>query len=204
MTYAIQELVIRDVAPVDTATIASVLAEAMCPTPVGKWLLPDEPLLRELAPGYFEIYAEHAIQHGEVYATADPDTGEVCAVALWFPLTAAIPPPVDYELRLKERTGPAFERACQLDATLEPEHPIEPHHYLAFLSVRPDRQNQGIGSALLNRHHARLDAAGIPAYLESNDPRNRDLYLRHGYTVQSEIRLPGGPPIWLMWREPMP
>ena len=52
-----------------------------------------------------------------------------------------------------------------------------------FLAVRPDRQNVGIGSALLDRHHSRLDRAGIPAYLEANDPRNRDLYLRHGYTA---------------------
>ena len=50
----------------------------------------------------------------------------------------------------------------------------------------------------------RLDVAGIPAYLESNDPRNRDLYLRHGYVVRSVIQLPDGPPLWLMWRAPMP
>jgi predicted N-acetyltransferase YhbS len=81
---------------------------------------------------------------------------------------------------------------------------MDAHHYLAFLAVRPERQNHGIGSALLDRHHRRLDAAGIPAYLESNDPRNRDLYLRHGYAVRSVIQLPDGPPLWLMWRAPMP
>jgi len=203
MTHAIQELVIRDVAPIDTGEITRVLADSMGDGRVARWLLPDDQLRHELCPDYFEIFAEHAIRYGEVYATADA-LGELTGVALWFPLTSMIPPPFEYERRLKEAAGPAFDRACVLDAATEGEHPLEPHHYLAFLAVRPERQNRGVGSALLDRHHARLDAAGLPAYLESNDPRNRDLYLRHGYTIRSIVRLPDGPPLWLMWREPMP
>ena len=49
-----------------------------------------------------------------------------------------------------------------------------------------------------------LRTSRIPAYLEANDPRNRDLYLRHGYTSRPEIRLPGGPPLWPLWRAPQP
>jgi GNAT superfamily N-acetyltransferase len=203
MTHAIQELVIRDVAPIDTAEIASVLAEAMSEQPVARWVMPVAETRRRIAPGYFEIYAEHAIKYGEVYATVDSDDGEVSGVALWFPFTSLIPSPSDYDQRLKEAVGSAYDRAVELDAALEAHHPMDAHHYLAFLAVRPDRQNHGIGSSLLERHHARLDAAGIPAYLESNDPRNRDLYLRHGYVVRSEIRLPDGPPVWPMWRVPM-
>lgn len=204
MTHAIQELVIRDVAPIDTAEIASVLAEAMGDQPVARWVMPVAETRRRIAPGYFEIYAEHAVKYGEVYATVDSDDGEVSGVALWFPFTSLIPSPSDYEQRLKEAVGSAYDRAVELDAALEAHHPMDAHHYLAFLAVRPDRQNHGIGSSLLERHHARLDAAGIPAYLESNDPRNRELYLRHGYVVRSEIRLPDdGPPVWPMWRVPM-
>jgi predicted N-acetyltransferase YhbS len=114
-----------------------------------------------------------------------------------------IPPPLDYDRRVKEASEDAVDRVHQLDAVLDENHPLDPHHYLAFLAVRPSRQNRGLGAALLNRHHARLDDAGIPAYLEANDPRNRDLYLRHGYQVRSVLQLPGGPPLWAMWREPM-
>jgi hypothetical protein len=72
------------------------------------------------------------------------------------------------------------------------------------LGVRPDRQGQGIGSFLLIGHHAYLHVAGIPAYLEANDPRNRNLYLRHGYVdVGPPIVLPTGLPIWPMWRAPI-
>lgn len=203
MTYAIQELVIRDVAPVDTGEITGLVAAAMWDGPVARWLVADPTVRRSESPAYFEIFVEHAVRYGEVYATADAETGDLAGVALWFPFTSLIPPPAEYEQRLKEAAGPAFDRACALDAAIEASHPVEPHHYLAFLAVRPEKQNRGIGSALLDRHHARIDRAGIPAYLEANDPRNRDLYLRHGYQVRSVIDLPDGPPLWTMWRSPM-
>jgi hypothetical protein len=45
---------------------------------------------------------------------------------------------------------------------------------------------------------------GTPAYLEASSPRARDLYLRHGYAMRrgSAFRLPEGPLLWPMWREP--
>jgi GNAT superfamily N-acetyltransferase len=203
MTYAIQELVIRDVAPVDTGEITDLVATAMSDGPVARWLHPDPEVRRREGPQYIGIFVEHAVRYGEVYATADADTGRLSGAALWFPLTSMIPPPIDYDRRLKEVAGSAFDRARELDAAMDAHHPLEPHHYLAFLAVRPDRQNRGIGSALLDRHHARLDRAGLPAYLEANDPRNRDLYLRHGYVCRPTIQLPDGPPLWPMWRVPM-
>jgi GNAT superfamily N-acetyltransferase len=203
MTYAIQELVIRDVAPVDTGEITDLVTEAMWDGRVARWLNPDPIGRRRDSPGYFAIFVEHAVRFGEVYATADAETGRLSGVALWFPFTSLIPAPADYDTRLKEVTGPAYDRACELDAALEARHPLDAHHYLAFLAVHPDHQGHGVGSALLDRHHARLDRAGIPAYLEANDPRNRDLYRRHGYVCSSEITLPDGPSIWPMWRAPM-
>lgn len=202
MTFAISELVIRDVAPIDTAEITDVLSSAMGDGPVARWLTPDANLRRGSGPAYFTIFVEHAVHFGEVYATADPDSGALSGVALWFPFTAYIPPPFDYDRRLKDAADSAYDRACELDAALEARHPATPHHYLAFLAVRPEHQGRGIGSALLERHHARLDGAGIPAYLEANHPRNRDLYLRHGYQAQERIDLPDGPPLWPMWRDP--
>lgn len=202
MTHAIQDVVVRDIEPVDTDEITEVLTAAMRDGAVARWMAPDLDDRRAYAPEYFAIFAEHAVRFGEVYATVDPIDGRLSGVALWFPLTRAIPPPVDYDRRLKEAAGPAFDRASRLDALLEEEHPIVPHHYLAFLAVRPERQNLGIGSAMLARHHSRLDRAGIPAYLEANHPRNRELYLRHGYQSRPPIMLPDGPPVWPMWRPP--
>ena len=203
MTYAIQDLVIRDVVPLDTGGITALLADAMGDGPVARWLTPDVGVRRTYAPAYFEIFAEHAVRYGEVYASVDAASGELSGVALWFPFTSEIPPPEAYDRRLRQADPAAFDRVRQLDDALDTHHPLVPHHYLAFLAVRPRHQCRGIGSALLDRHHARLDAAGIPAYLEANDPRNRELYLRHGYVSGQPMWLPDGPPIWPMWRAPM-
>jgi amino acid transporter/GNAT superfamily N-acetyltransferase len=199
--YDIKDVVVRDVEPIDTAEVTALLASTIGEQSVACWLAPDPAVRRETSPAYFDIFVEHAVQHGEIYATVDPGTGDLVGVALWFPFTRAIPPPRDYDMRLKDACGSAFDRIRELDAALEVHHPTEPHHYLAFIAVRPDKQNMGIGSALLARHHARIDAAGIPAYLEANDPRNRELYVRHGYVLDETIWLPdGGPPIWPMRR----
>jgi ribosomal protein S18 acetylase RimI-like enzyme len=51
----------------------------------------------------------------------------------------------------------------------------------------------------------RLDAAGEPAYLETQTERNIALYRRHGFDVISEHKArPDSPPLWSMWREPRP
>ncbi|GIM91629.1 GNAT family N-acetyltransferase [Paractinoplanes toevensis] len=202
MTHAVHDLVIRSVATVDATELTDLVAAAMHDGPVARWLQPDDGVRHKGSPDYFAIFIEHTLRYGEIYATKD-DTGRLTGAALWFPLTSELPSPVDYDRRLKEIAGEAHDRMCLLDAAMEAEHPTEPHHYLAFLAVRPDRQNLGLGSTLLRRHHRRLDAAGLPAYLEANDPRNRDLYLRHGYQVRSVIDLPDGPPLWTMWRPPL-
>jgi hypothetical protein len=51
----------------------------------------------------------------------------------------------------------------------------------------------------------RVDEEGQPAYLESSKERNVALYARFGFEVVEELRSgTGGPPIWRMWREPVP
>lgn len=100
--------------------------------------------------------------------------------------------------------------AANLVATLrllnlvESHHPHEPHWYLASLGTAVDQQGKGIGSALMQPVLARSDGEGMPCYLESSKERNVPFYRRHGFEVVEEVRLPDGPPLWTMWREPRP
>ena len=56
---------------------------------------------------------------------------------------------------------------------------------------------------LLKHVTRRCDAESAPAYLESSSPRNVPLYQRHGFEITGEQPIgEGGPPLYLMWREP--
>ena len=82
-------------------------------------------------------------------------------------------------------------------------HPSEPHYYLRFMGVVPERQGRGIGSALIRPALERCDREGVLAYLEATTARNAALYERHGFDTFEETRLGGdGPPLWLMLRRP--
>jgi GNAT superfamily N-acetyltransferase len=188
--------------PADADVLSRLIAEAFFPLPPSRWLIGDPAARRQIFPGYFRLYLEHALAHGITYTTTDH-----AAAALWLPTTASpADPPAGYDARLAAATGPWASRFRGFDAALDRHHPAgTPHHHLALLAVHPDRQGQGTGTLLLRAHHATLDRDGIPAYLEAADQRTRQLYLRHGYAPWpgAPFHLPdGGPPLWPMWRDP--
>jgi ribosomal protein S18 acetylase RimI-like enzyme len=95
-------------------------------------------------------------------------------------------------LRAARRWGHVFE-------TLQGYHPRDPHWYLATLGVAPDRQRQGIGTALLRRWLARVDADGIASYLETDRSENIPFYERAGFEVVTDARV-FQTTVWLMRR----
>jgi GNAT superfamily N-acetyltransferase len=162
----------------DIEVLSQVIADAFFPLAPCQWLIPDRAARRDNFPGYFRMYVEHAMADGLVHTTPDRD-----AAALWIPLGPQLPSPPDgYDEHLAEITGPWVERFAVFDAELDAHHLTgAEHHHLAIIAVRPDRQGQGTGTALLNAHHTVLDEQGTAAYLEASDERTRGIYLRHGY-----------------------
>ena len=79
-------------------------------------------------------------------------------------------------------------------------HPTEPHWYLPMIGVDPSQQGRGIGSALLTHALAICDRDGLPAYLESSNPKNVPLYERHGFEVVGTIQAGSSPTIRAMLR----
>jgi GNAT superfamily N-acetyltransferase len=186
----------------DTEVLSQVIADAFHDLPPSKWLIPDDDARRQILPGYFRIYVEHAMADGTVHTTADR-----AAAALWLPVsTDGATPPDGYQEQLAAATGQWTERFLLFDAALDRHHPAgAAHHHLAILAVRPGHQGLGTGSQLLRAYHDRRGDHGTPAYLEAATLRTTGLYLRHGYVLRpgAPFHLPdGGPPMWPMWREP--
>jgi ribosomal protein S18 acetylase RimI-like enzyme len=186
----------------ETPRLARVLARAFEHDPVSAFILPDLSRRRRGIEAMYRLaYVPEALKDNECYTTSD----QAC-VALWAP--AGKPRPgLGENLRLAPTMlrilGRHTPRALRVLHYMESQIPMEPHAHLLFLGTDPDRQGQGLGSVLLRNTLSQLDRARTPAYLEASTPGSRALYLRHGFTVMDEIRLPGGgPPLWRMWRTP--
>ncbi|GIG02085.1 GNAT family N-acetyltransferase [Catellatospora citrea] len=198
---SVRATAVRRAGTTDTEWLSVLLTDAFLISPVGDWLIPEIGKRRMVYLRYFEVFLNHGLERGIVEVTTDR-TG----VAIWLPRDDDTPGPDNYDQRLATATGFWANRFQVLDKTFDDHHPHGVfHHHLLFLGVLPSEQSRGIGSALLRHHHAQLDAEGIPAYLEASMPRNRDLYLRHGYAARDPFYLPDdGPPLWPMWRDPQP
>jgi len=192
------ELEVRRVGPGETAAVAATLARAFEHDRVMRWLTPGDGRLER----GFALYLERLwLVHDSCFSTDDG-----LAAACWLPpdrwrLSAG------QRVRLLPRLATVMGRDLPRFATgvraIEGRHPREPHWYLPVVGVEPSAQGGGRGSALLRHVLARCDADRTPAYLEATSERSRALYLRHGFEVTEELRLPGGgPPLWPMWREP--
>lgn len=185
---------VRTAAPADADALTSMFVNAFLDTPDAVWLVPDRAARAEIYRAYGGALLAGVLPYGLVTAVSGTD-----GAAVW------LPPAEDSDsaAMIAEVAGGYAERFALLAKTLAEHHPSGDHDYLAYLGVRPDRQGQGLGSALLAHHGTLLDAAGRAAYLVATTARSRDLYLRHGYAVRSLFHLPlAGPPMWGMWREP--
>jgi ribosomal protein S18 acetylase RimI-like enzyme len=184
----------------DLARVALALSRAFDDDPVFAWSLPDPDRRREVLPGFFTLFASAFQRHGHVHRTGD-GTG----AALWVP--PGVAPVADDEAdafgaALEEVVGPDAKRTFIISELLDENHPHDPVWYLNFVGVEPAGQGRGVGSALLEHVLAQADRNAEPAYLDATSMRNRHLYERHGFVTTRELRLPDGPPIWPMWREP--
>lgn len=77
--------------------------------------------------------------------------------------------------------------------------PEEPHFHLGPVAVDRGLRGRGIGTLLLLRHAARLDAVGAVGYLETDRPEAIGFYQRFGYAVVGEVDVLGVP-TWFLRR----
>lgn len=188
----------------DATKTAELIADAFFTLDATAWLIPDPNERARILPADFEIYVDHALTHGEIHLIKHANGG-LAAAGVWFAQpTGPTPEPDNYDEQLVAACGTYADRFRILDQLFEDNHPhTYPHHHLAYLATRPDRQGHGLGSALLRHHHRQLDHYGTPAFLQASSKQSRKLYERHGYTCLGDpFYLPDGPCFWSMWREP--
>ncbi len=186
----------------DVPQLAQILARAFIDDPVAEWACASERLRPAMLERFHGARVRQLLAHEEVWMSGDG----TCA-ALWAPPGHwRTTPREDLELArcvVQPRLIARLPLVVGGLLSIERNHPREPPHwYLAVLGTDPPAQGQGLGSAALRPVLEQCDVDGVGAYLESSKERNIDFYARHGFQVMRETRLPFGPPVWPMWRDP--
>jgi GNAT superfamily N-acetyltransferase len=195
MLTAMSDHPLSPVAPAEAERAYDTMLSAFAHDPVERWLLPDDAAYADGFPAFVASLGENALETSTAWQLDD-----FGAVAMW------LPPGSEPDA---ERIGAvlistvAEEKHAEMFAVLEQmdaAHPRYSHWYLPWLGVRADKQNRGLGGQLLAASLEYVDLGGLPAYLETPNPRNVPFYERHGFAVSGHTVSTTCPPITFMHR----
>jgi ribosomal protein S18 acetylase RimI-like enzyme len=178
------------------------LTRAFDDDPVARWACPNDAMRPWMLERFHGARDRQMLRAGEIWMTEGGESAAVWAApdgwrssgrddlafarSMLHPRLLRRTPLVGYGLFGLERRHP----------------PRPPHWYLATVGTDPDAQGRGLGSAVLAPVLEECDRDGVGAFLESSKERNVDYYARFGFRVTEEVRLPRGPRVWPMWRDP--
>lgn len=189
--------VIRAATRDERQAVLDVLTLAFATDPLARWAAPGAKQYLAAFPPFADAFGGNGLAPGATYIV-DGFEG----AAAWLP--PGVQPDVERVLaNFQELMDPellpdllgVFEQMDQY-------HPQEPHWYLPMIGVDPVSQGRGLGGLLMRHALRRCDEERMPAYLESTNPRNLSLYLRHGFEILGTIRVGEAPPVVPMLRPP--
>jgi GNAT superfamily N-acetyltransferase len=173
------------------------LTLAFASDPIMRWAWRDAHRYATYWPRLADAFGGQALDDGTAYGLED-----CLAVALW--MRPGVGPDEEAVMGVMRESldDEIFEDINGLFEQMGELHPTADVWYLTLMGVDLPAQGRGLGSALLRHVLTNCDSDGLPAYLEATNPRNRDLYARHGFNVVEVIQAGSSPPMWAMLREP--
>jgi GNAT superfamily N-acetyltransferase len=193
---------VRRATEADMGRLVRTLGRAFFDDPVAVWACRSDPLRVEMLASMHRARLRQLLVHRQVWSTP-----EASSAALWAPperwRTTFLQDVALARGLLHPRLIARLPMLALGLKDIQRRHPhARRHWYLSLLGTDPALQGRGLGSAVLAPVLETCDRTGHGAYLESSNALNLEFYTRHGFHVTDELRLPRGPRMWTMWREP--
>jgi GNAT superfamily N-acetyltransferase len=181
----------------DRDGVTATLTAAFEADPLWSWAFPQ----RDALEAWWGLFVGSALRYPWVWIA-----GDYAAASVWIP-------PGGVELTEEEEAGigpllarlagPRAAEVMELLDRFDASHPTgRPHYYLSLLGTHPEHRGEGFGMALLADNLVRMDAEGMPAYLESSNSANDPRYERHGFARVGQFTRPDEQvTVSTMWRE---
>jgi ribosomal protein S18 acetylase RimI-like enzyme len=161
--------------PADRRRVVSTFVAAFAADPAVRYFFPDEDGYPTQAAAFAGYLFDKRVGVEGVHLA---DGG--AAVALWDP------PGGTSTVDKLELPADARERLDAYDAVVHGFLPSTPHWYLGVLATHPEHAGRRLGRAVMATGVQRAHASGLPAYLETSNPRNVDVYRGAGFEVVGE------------------
>ncbi len=177
------------------AAVVDTIVLAFAADPMVRWCWRSSAEYCANMPAFTRAFGGNAFDHASAHFVENG-----VGAALWLP--PEVRPDEDAMAQIVQRSVPeaVMSDLSVVIGQMAEHHPNEPHWYLPLLGVDPAHQGRGLGSALLSHALAQCDRDGIPAYLESSNPRNIPLYERHGFRAIGKIQVGSSPTLVPMLR----
>ena len=173
--------------PADRDRVVATIVAAFAADPAFRYFFPDEATYHEYASAFAGYLFDKRV-HGPTVWLAEGGA----AVALWDP-----PSPKPYDGSTLDFPADVTARLDAYEAAVHPLLPTEPHWYLGVLATHPDHAGRRWGRAVMAAGVARAREDGVPAYLETTNARNVEVYRGAGWEVTGSVTTMDLP-IWVM------
>jgi ribosomal protein S18 acetylase RimI-like enzyme len=183
----------------DIERTLTTLVEAFSEDPVLRYVIEERSEWDRIAPRYFSMILKKALREGCSFVD-----DELRGVAVW-EAPGQKTGIVEQSLGLARMTlmlRGALSKAFRMQSFTEPYRPRRLHWYLAYVGTAPRFQGKGIGRTVLEPILGLAERESLPAYLECSRQENIGFYRALGFSLVDEVKIPDGPTVWPMIREP--
>jgi GNAT superfamily N-acetyltransferase len=181
------QIELRELAPGSRELVANIVASGMAISPLHRVIHGrQQPMLQSSLARGFGVALEISQRPGLVAWHGDVPVG-----VLVFGRPGACPATAAQRIRLRQQLTEVLrpeiaERFLAWRTEWISHEPAQPHWHLGPLAAVQEYLGFGIGSALVTRFLAEVDAQNGVAYVETDTPRNAAFYRRFGFETQGE------------------